>query len=97
MKIYIINRINKDSESALPYSNPYKNGFTDKNEAKKMLSILPHEEVTVLNECSGNDKDCKAGYWYGITSNNWVALFDKNENPIKYITRYTLNEIAIGE
>ena len=95
MKIYIINRINKeDGESPLPFSNTCDKGYFDKKEAEKAMSELQEDEIIALNEESQDD-DCKEGYFYGSTFDGWVVLFNEYEDPIKFITRYTIEEITV--
>lgn len=96
MKIYIINRINKEGgESPLPLTNTCGKGYLDKKEAEKAMAKLQEDEIIALNEESQDDEDCKEGYYYGSTFDGWIALFNDNEDPIKFITHYSIEEVTI--
>ena len=91
MKIYFINRICKDGESILPYADPFQKGYTDKNEALKIMHALMEEETIDLNEDGPEEK----GWYYGITFDWWVTKFDENDNVVEYITKYSLEELEV--
>jgi len=59
------------------------------------MAKLQEDEIIALNEESQDDEDCKEGYYYGSTFDGWIALFNGNEDPIKFITHYSIEEVTI--